>query len=132
MKEISITEKEREILLKSQKGEMDGVAMYQALAKAVHSKEDAAVFTRLAAEEGQHAAVFRAYTGQACESSRIKGSLLACLYRILGRKRLYPLIAKGEYSAVKNYESLTKRFPEVESVKNDEQRHGDTVMALLQ
>ena len=26
---------------------------------------------------------------------------------------------------------VAARFPEVESVKNDEQRHGDTVLALL-
>lgn len=28
------------------------------------------------------------------------------------------------------YEPVAARFSEVESVKNDEQRHGDTVLAL--
>ncbi len=53
------------------------------------------------------------------------------LYRIIGRERLYPLIAKGEYDAEKNYEAVVAKYPEVESVKNDERRHGDTVMSLL-
>lgn len=49
----------------------------------------------------------------------------------MGRKRLYPVIAKFEYNAVNTYQPVAEKFPEVESVKNDEKRHGDTVMALL-
>ncbi len=54
------------------------------------------------------------------------------LVRVLGKKRVYPIIAKSEYGAAKNYEALLPRFPETESVKNDETRHGDMVLALLQ
>ena len=44
---------------------------------------------------------------------------------------LYPAIAQGEYAAVKTYAPVSEKFPEVESVKNDEKRHGDTVKGLL-
>lgn len=44
---------------------------------------------------------------------------------------LYPAIAQDEYAAVKNYAPVAEKFPEVESVKNDEKRHGDTVKGLL-
>ena len=54
------------------------------------------------------------------------------LYNLIGRKRLYPLIAKGEYAAIDGYERLIPDYPEVESVKNDEKRHGDTVLGLLE
>ena len=37
---------------------------------------------------------------------------------LLGRKRLYRLIADGEYKAAVGYEHLIADFPEVESVKN--------------
>ena len=50
---------------------------------------------------------------------------------VLMYKRLYRLIAKGEYDAAVGYEHLIADFPEVESVKNDEKRHGDIVSALL-
>lgn len=53
------------------------------------------------------------------------------LYRIIGKKKLYPLIIKGEYDAAKNYDSIAKKFPEIESIKNDEKRHGDIVTGLL-
>lgn len=53
------------------------------------------------------------------------------LYKIIGKKHLYPIIAKGEYDAEKNYAPLVEHFPDILSVKNDEKRHGDTVMGLL-
>ena len=56
---------------------------------------------------------------------------LPFLYKVLGRRRLYPLIAQGDYNAVKSYKPVAKKFPQVKSVKADERRHGDTVMQLL-
>ena len=75
--------------------------------------------------------MFKKLTGQTLKPKKTKAILLPILYRIIGKKKLYPIIAKGEYDAVKKYEPVVKDFPEVESVKNDEQRHGDTVLALL-
>ena len=39
---------------------------------------------------------------------------------------------QGEYAAVKTYAPVAEKFSDVESVKNDEKRHGDTVKGLLQ
>ena len=57
--------------------------------------------------------------------------IMPLLYHLLGRKRLYRMIAKGEYDAAVGYEHLITDFPEVEKVRNDEKRHGDIVSALL-
>lgn len=119
------------VLLKSQQGELDAVLMYKALAKKVKDPKDAETFDRLAVEEGHHAAVFRKLTNQVLKPKKTKAILLPLLYTILGRKRLYKMIAQGEYAAFETYQPVVDRFPEVESVKNDEKRHGDTVMQLL-
>lgn len=128
---MEITAEERKILLRSQQGELDAVRMYNALAKAVRDPADAETFRRLAAEEGQHAAVFRALTGQVLKPRGLKALVIPLLYRLIGRKRLYPIIAGKEYDAKEKYEPVAARFPEAESVKQDEQRHGDMVLALL-
>ncbi len=128
---MDITQEEMKVLLKAQQGELNAVKMYNALAKTVKDARDAETFRTLAAEEGQHAAVFKELTKQVLKPKNTKAVMLPILYRIIGRKRLYPIIAKGEYDAFKKYESVAARFSEVESVKNDEQRHGDTVLALL-
>jgi rubrerythrin len=128
---MKITAEEMKILLKSQQGEADAVLMYNALAKAVKDPADAETFRTLAAEEGHHASVFKGLTNQVLRPKKTLAFFLPKLYRIIGKKRLYPIIAKAEYAAEKNYEPVAQRFPEIQSVKDDEKRHGDTVMRLL-
>ncbi len=128
---MSVTAEEKKVLLKSQQGELDAVKMYNALAKVVKDPADAETFRQLAAEEGRHAAVFKALTGEVLKPKNTKAVVIPLLYRIIGKKKLYPIIAQKEYDAVKKYEPVAARFPETESVKNDEQRHGDTVLGLL-
>ena len=126
-----MTEKQKKALLFAQQGELDAVLMYRSLSKAAKLKKDKETFLRLASEEGHHAAVFYKFTGEKLKPKSLKAKGLTILYKVLGRKLLYPLIAKGEYAAEKNYGSIVPDFPEVESVKNDEKRHGDEVKALL-
>lgn len=128
---MSITAKERKVLLKSQQGELDAVKMYNALAKVVKEPAEAETFRQLAAEEGHHAAVFKAMTNEMLKPKNTKAIVIPLLYRVIGKKTLYPIIARKEFDAAKKYEPVAARFPEVETVKNDEQRHGDTVLALL-
>ena len=118
-------------LLYAQQGELDAVLMYNKLAEKVKDAKDAAAFKQLAAEEGRHASVFHAYTQKVLKPKKTKAVALPILYSLLGRKRLYPLIAKGEYDAEKKYEALVHDFEEVKTVQADEHRHGDTVLALL-
>lgn len=128
---MNISKQEMKTLLKSQQGELEAVLMYNALANVVKSKRDADVFRQLAKEEGQHASVFHKLTNQKVTPKNTKKIMIPLLYKIIGKKKLYPMIAKGEYDAYKTYESVANRFEEVRSVQNDEKRHGDTVSQLL-
>ena len=118
-------------LLKAQQGELDAVLMYNALADAVRDKNDADTFRLLASEEGRHAAVFRNLTKRTLKPKKTLATLLPILYRLIGRKRLYPIIAKFEYGAADTYEPVAAAFPEVQSVKADEKRHGDIITGLI-
>lgn len=125
-----LTKEDLKMLLKAQQGELDAVVMYNRLAKKVPSNE-AEVFRSLALEEAQHANVFKNLTQVILKPKSTKAFVVGLLYHLLGRERLYKLIAKGEYEAAQKYEALIKTFPTVASVKADEVRHGDRVMALL-
>lgn len=111
---------------------MDAVLMYNALANTVKDEKDAETFRKLAAEEGRHASVFKDLTKETLKPKKTLAILLPILYKLLGKKRLYPIIAKFEYNAVNTYAPVAACHPEVQSVKDDEKRHGDTVMALLE
>ena len=125
------SDNDRKILLKSQQGELDAVLMYQALAEVVKDTKDADTFRKLAAEEGRHAAVFHGLTNENLKPKKTLAILMPILYKIIGKKRLYPLIAKGEYAAADNYAPVAEKFPVIESVRKDETRHGDTVASLI-
>ena len=126
-----MTDQQMKALLYAQQGELDAVAMYNALAKKAKDPKDAATFKQLASEEGRHASVFHALTGKVLKPKMTKAIALPILYTLLGRKRLYPIIAKGEYDAEKKYEALVNVFEEVRSVQADEHRHGDIMLTLL-
>ncbi len=120
-----MTEKQLKILLKSQQGELDAVPMYLKLAE--NAKNDAlkSLFKQLAAEEGHHAAVFLGLTGQTLQPNPFKSIAVPLLQKIIGWKRILPIIANAEYDAYKKYEPVVNDFPEIASVRNDEKRHGD-------
>ena len=118
-------------LLYAQQGELDAVLMYNELAKKVKDEKDAATFRQLAAEEGRHASVFHAYTKKVLQPKKTKAIFVPLMCSLVGKKVLYPIIAKAEYDAAKKYIQLVSVFPDVESVMNDETRHGDTVKGLL-
>jgi NAD(P)-dependent dehydrogenase (short-subunit alcohol dehydrogenase family) len=126
-----ITIKERQQLLQSQQSELDGVETYLRLADVTSNETDARIFKELAADEGRHANVFKEYTKEVLTPGRLMANAVAILYRILGKRVLYPFIAKFEYNAIPKYEKMMEKYPEVEAVKNDEKRHGDTVRSLL-
>ena len=126
-----MTPKQYKELLRSQQGETNAVLMYKRLAQVVKTEREREAFLQLAREEGRHASVFHAYTKQVLKPQKTMSVILPLLYRLLGKRWLYRLIAKGEYDAAVAYEHLIADFPEVESVKNDEKRHGDIVSALL-
>ncbi len=131
-----MTQEQLKELLRSQQGELNAVLMYQRLAKVVKTDKEREAFLQLAKEqlakeEGRHASVFHAYTKQVLKPKKTMARIMPILYYLLGKKRLYKIIAKGEYDAAVAYEHLIADFPEVESVKNDEHRHGDIVSGLL-
>ena len=113
-----MTQEQCKELLRSQQGELNAVLMYQRLAKVVKTDKERETF-------------LHAYTKEALKPKKAMAVIMPFLYRLLGKKRLYKLIAKGEYDAAVGYEHLIADFPDVESVKNDEKRHGDIVSGLI-
>lgn len=127
-----MTNEQEKQLLKSQQGELDAALMYRALAAVAQDARDAAVFRRLAADEARHAKVFESLTQSVMIPKKKLSLLVPLLYRTLGRRRVYAVIADQEQDAAKNYEALAADFPAVKEVQADEVRHGNMVAALLE
>ena len=126
-----ITMDQMDALVTAQQGEEDAVYMYEQLAKVVRDEADRDAFLRLAGDEKRHSDVFRKYTCMDVKAKPAKGILVPMMYRVLGKKKVYPIIAKGEYEAAEKYKHIIEDFPEVVEVMNDEVHHGDAVKGLL-
>lgn len=129
--EMNVSKKQMKILKKSQRGEADAVWMYRRLALRVPGK-DGMAFLRLANDEKRHEEIFYKYTGKRLRANPMKAFAVPLMYRLLGKEKVYPIIAKGEYAAAEKYKHIIADFPEVERVMNDEKFHGDAVMNLLE
>ena len=127
----TLTEKQMEECLTAQQGEIDAVYLYKKLAGKVKEEADRNAFIRLAGNEARHAEVFRKYTNRDLKPKKTKGVVVPLLYKLLGKKKVYPIIAKAEYAAAEKYKHLLPDFPEVETVMQDEVHHGDAVKGLL-
>lgn len=126
-----VTAQQMQALITAQQGEEDAVYMYEQLANVVKDAADREAFMRLAGDEARHAEVFKKYTNRTIKPNPAKGIFVPLMYRVLGKKKVYPIIAKGEYDAAEKYKHIINDFPEVETVMNDEVHHGDAVMGLL-
>lgn len=126
-----MTKEEKKELLKAQQGELDAVLMYQKLADACADPLDRETFKEIAMDEGKHASLLRKITGKNLKPRKGQAVLVSSLYRMLGRRKLYPKIVQGEYDAGKSYEPLIRQYPQIESIAEDEQRHGERIKGLL-
>ena len=129
--DAGITMDQMDALITAQQGEEDAVYMYEQLAEVVRDEADREAFLRLAGDEKRHSDVFRKYTCMDVKANPAKGIFVPLMYRVLGKKRVYPIIAKGEYDAAEKYKHIIDDFPEVVEIMNDEVHHGDAVKGLL-
>ena len=83
-----MTDQQKKALLYAQQGELDAVAMYNALAKKAKDPKDAATFKQLASEEGRHAAVFHRPKRVPTFRRKCYKSCLSARRRVQGRRAI--------------------------------------------
>ena len=123
---------DKKFLLKSQQGELDAVPMYINLAKRFEKKnaEVAEMLRSMASDEGRHASVFKNLSGQVLKPKKLLSTVVPILMSIIGKKRLFKIIAQHEYGAYDNYAPWVEKYSEIGSVQADERKHGDMAMKI--
>lgn len=121
----NITIKEKEQLIKAHQGELDAVLLYKKLAGIVKEKKYKELFLKIAADEGKHAGILRNYTGANLKPKNFKALLVSSIYRILGLKFTLKMLSNGEYKAVGDYAPLVVKFPNINEIMKDEEKHSN-------
>ena len=118
-------------LIASQQTELDAVLLYQELAKLMDTEEEKELLLGLAADEGRHGAILRGITGAPLKPNPALAKMAVKLYKIGGRKLLFPFMSKFEISSFFSYQKYFTAYPEISKIAADEIRHGHILNNLM-
>jgi len=118
-------------LLFLQKDEITSHYTYQRLAKATKKEENSKVLQRIANEELRHYNTWKGYTGQEVKADKLKMTFYFWLSRIFGLTFGIKLMEKGEEKAQEAYAALPQDIPEVKQILEDEEKHENELLDML-
>lgn len=119
----TIPASEMKQLIQAQQGELDAVVVYRELAKLFDHQEQKERLLAIAKDEGKHARILKEYTKTTLKPKSGKAKIVLFLYRFLGQRRAFRILMKGEKKAGKQYSLLVDKYPLIETIMNDEDRH---------
>lgn len=115
-----------------QQNELNAVLMYRALADKIKNEADKELLLSLAADEGRHAAILKEVTETVMQPKSGLAKAVPMLYRLIGKKALFSIISKIEFSAGKLYDELERKnaglfeqYPKLKQLAADEKKHGE-------
>jgi VIT1/CCC1 family predicted Fe2+/Mn2+ transporter len=113
-----------------QQEEVDSHAIYLRVA-ATAKDENRRILERIAADELAHSKFWQNYTGATCEPSRLRVWFFALLARTLGFTFTVKLLEKKEVGGRDFYTRLEPEVPEIAKVREDEARHEQELIGML-
>lgn len=130
-KRKEVDQRAMDMLLKRQKDEVTGEIIYDNIAKREKNPENKKVLYTMAREEGEHAGVWFSYTQQEVRPDHLKILWYSIISWLLGFTFVLKLIQNGEQIASSEYDVLGREFPEALRIAEEERRHENTLVNLL-
>ena len=120
-----------EKLIASQQTELDAVLLYQKLAELTDNEEHKKALLSMAADEGRHASVLKGITGAQLKPKDTLAKAAAAMYKIGGKKVLFPFMSEFEISSFFSYKKYFTKYPEITKIASDEIRHGHLLIEMM-
>ena len=117
-------------LRRMQQEEVDSHAIYLRVA-ATTKGENRAILERIAEDELSHSRVWEGYTGATLRPNRLRVWFYALMAKTLGFTFTVKLLEKGEVIGQDFYATLAAEVPEIEKVRDDEARHEQELIGML-
>ncbi len=131
MENNTISEKTIKILTALQKNEVTEAEIYRRIARFVKDEHNKKVLENIASEEEKHAVIWSKYTGKTIKPNMRKVRRWTFLARLLGFTFALKKMESGEDKATKNYDFLSSEVPEAKAISEDEERHENQLLAML-
>nr|WP_319474377.1 VIT1/CCC1 transporter family protein [uncultured Sphaerochaeta sp.] len=131
MSENTYSKKTMRVLLFLQQGELTEHRIYSFLATRVKDEHNSNVLRRIAEEELRHAKIWQKLTGKEVRINSFKRWFYSFMAIILGYTFVLKKMEKGEDKATKAYRSLIAEVPQAKQISEDEDRHEQQLLAML-
>ncbi|MBO7289485.1 MAG: VIT1/CCC1 transporter family protein [Clostridia bacterium] len=129
--EKNISEKSISIIKKMQQNELTESYIYEEISKFAKGEENKQTLLRLAAEERSHYEIWKSYTGIEMKPQRAKILKFKWIAKTLGFTFAVKLMENGEENAQSEYEYLQKEIPESVKIREDEEKHEELLLEML-
>lgn len=124
-------QREMKKLIAAQQTELDAVLLYQGLAKLMKTEEEKQVLLGIAADEGRHAGILKQITGADLKPKKTLAKATAVMYKIGGKRLLFPFMAKFETNSYFTYQPFFETYPQIADIASDETRHGHLLTEMI-
>ncbi|MBN2119493.1 MAG: VIT1/CCC1 transporter family protein [Candidatus Omnitrophica bacterium] len=128
---MNIDEKIKKAISKAQKNEITENLIYKKLAGLVKDKKNQEVLVKISQDELSHYEFWKRFTGQEVLPDRLKVFFYVFVSRIFGLTFGVKLMEKAEDMAQDHYAALSQVDSGVNKVIEDEERHEQSLLGLL-
>ena len=118
-------------ILVVQRNEITEHVVYKRLASLVKSMEHAEILNRISAEELKHYGIFKEFTGEDTAADTFKTFFYVFISRVFGLTFGLKLMEQGEGLAQEAYEKLKSASQHIERIIEDERRHEQELIDLI-
>lgn len=120
-----------DLMERYQSNEITEYAIYKKLAKITKSEKNSKILDEIAEDELRHYTQWKNLTGKDIAANRLKIWFYVTMAKLLGLTFTLKLMEKGEDSAQTNYSQFIGKIENIESIANDEGKHEQTLLELL-
>ncbi|MFW5713442.1 MAG: VIT1/CCC1 transporter family protein, partial [Brevefilum sp.] len=128
---MELNQELRKELLKAQKTEITEYQVYKNIAKIVPDEENRKVVEEIGEDEKRHYDIWKGYTGKEVKPNKFQIWLYTTISKIFGFTFGFKLMELGEEKAQVNYEKIADEIPEARDVIQDEDKHENKLLEML-
>ena len=128
---MELEQKTKAAILVFQKNEITEHLIYKKLSEIEKNPKNAEVLANISQDELRHYNVWKKYSGEEVLPDKLKFWWYVSISRIFGVTFGMKLMEKGEEGAQVVYESMIKDIPEAVAIKNDETRHENELIGMI-
>jgi VIT1/CCC1 family predicted Fe2+/Mn2+ transporter len=118
-------------IISMQKNEITEYLLYLKLSRRIEDKNNKKVLEHISKDELNHYNILKEITKKDVSSKRFKLFIFNILSFIFGLTFTLKLMEKGELVSQENYLELSKKFPSLRKIINDENKHEKDLLNLL-